>query len=178
MCCGLLTGRMRGKLSSAWGGMCQQQLTGQVLSDADSLALFRCPQESGALFLYRKVEKVPEPVLLAAPPVRVTEEEAEEFIKNFNETLESVDPETIAKAAAPAEGEQAAGGPINSMSRRCCLEYLHQDEKACFDLGPDLNRIDILVLQMSILHHILHLEQASLQNKALAAIKPSMLVLL
>lgn len=69
----------------------------------------RCPQESGALFLYRKLEKVPEPVLLAAPPVKVTDEEAEEFIKTFNETLESVDPETIAKAAAPAEGEEPAG---------------------------------------------------------------------
>ena len=48
-------------------------------------------------------------MLLAAPPVKVTDEEAEEFIKTFNETLESVDPETIAKAAAPAEGEEPAG---------------------------------------------------------------------
>jgi len=72
----------------------------------------RCPQESGALFLYRKIEKVPEPVLLAAPPVKVTDEEAEEFIKTFNETLDSVDPETIAKAAAPAEGEEVAGESI------------------------------------------------------------------
>ena len=81
----------------------------QVPSKVMVKLLRRCPQESGALFLYRKVEKVPEPVLLAAPPVRVTEEEAEEFIKTFNETLESVDPETIAKAAAPAEGEETPG---------------------------------------------------------------------
>ena len=74
----------------------------------------RCPQESGALFLYRKQERIPEPVLLAAPPVKVTDEEAETFIQKFNETLESVDPETIAKAAAesPAVGkEHAAGEP-------------------------------------------------------------------
>ena len=82
--------------------------------------LRRCPQESGALFLYRKVEKVPEPVLLAAPPVKVTEEEDEEFIKTFNETLESVDPETIAKAAAPAEGEESAGGsPVHVPCALC-----------------------------------------------------------
>lgn len=55
---------------------------------------------------------MPEPVLLAAPPVKVTEEEAKEFIKTFNETLEAVDPETIAKAAAPAEGEAAAGNDL------------------------------------------------------------------
>ncbi len=76
----------------------------------------RCPQESGALFLYRKIEEVPEPVLLAAPPVKVTDEEAEEFIKTFNETLESVDPETIAKAAAPAEGEEVAGEHYSMLS--------------------------------------------------------------
>ena len=84
----------------------------------------RCPQESGALFLYRKIEKVPEPVLLAAPPVKVTDEEAEEFIKTFNETLESVDPETIAKAAAPAEGEEVAGEHyimLSSISQKSCL---------------------------------------------------------
>ena len=53
-------------------------------------------------------------MLLAAPPVKVTDEEAETFIQEFNETLEAVDPETIAKAAAeaPAEGkEHAAGEP-------------------------------------------------------------------
>ena len=93
------------------GSMCSiTALHGGCWCDADCCACARrCPQESGALFLYRKVEKVPEPVLLAAPPVKVTEEEAEEFIKTFNETLESVDPETIAKAAAPAEGEEATG---------------------------------------------------------------------
>ena len=74
--------------------------------------LRRCPQESGALFLYRKQERIPEPVLLAAPPVKVTDEEAETFIQKFNQTLESLDPETIAKAAAesPAEGKEPAAG--------------------------------------------------------------------
>ena len=98
--------------------------------------LRRCPQESGALFLYRKQERIPEPVLLAAPPVKVTDEEAETFIQRFNETLESVDPETIAKAAAeaPAEGkEHAAGEP--GTQQLCITSVTYQCLQTAFDWG-------------------------------------------
>ena len=62
-------------------------------------------------------------MLLAAPPVKVTDEEAETFIQKFNETLESVDPETIAKAAAesPAEGKELAAGEQGAQQLRAIL---------------------------------------------------------
>lgn len=93
----------------------------------------RCPQESGALFLYRKIEAVLEQVLLAAPPVKVTDEEAEAFISKFNETLESVDAETIAKAAAPAEGEAAAGGHSSTPLLPCLCQLRFSDSAVASD---------------------------------------------
>ncbi|EIE23140.1 hypothetical protein COCSUDRAFT_47508 [Coccomyxa subellipsoidea C-169] len=66
-----------------------------------------CPHESGALFLYRKLPSVPEPVLFAAPPLVATEEHMEGWLKEYNDALAAVDPEAP-KEAAPAEGEEAA----------------------------------------------------------------------
>ncbi|CAK0786732.1 hypothetical protein CVIRNUC_009946 [Coccomyxa viridis] len=99
-----------------------------------------CPQESGALFLYRKQERIPEPVLLAAPPVKVTDEEAETFIQKFNETLEAVDPETIAKAAAeaPAEGKEHAAEPAEPVTLPSKAAWLHgnlRDNPGVLGLG-------------------------------------------
>ena len=83
--------------------------------------LIRCPAESGALFLYRKLESVPEPVLLAAPALKASEEGIEEWLQQYNALIESVDPEVAAKkaeaeAAAPAEGAEEAAAAAGA----CC----------------------------------------------------------
>jgi fatty acid synthase len=68
----------------------------------------RCPEESGALFLYRKLPSVPEPVLFAAPPLRATDEHMEGWLKDYNEALEAVDPEASPKEAAADAGRLEA----------------------------------------------------------------------
>lgn len=80
--------------------------------------MHRCPHESGALFLYRKLPSVPEPVLFAAPPLKATEEFMEGWLKEYNDALAAVDPEAP-KEGAPAEGEEAAG-----VSHFCILREL------------------------------------------------------
>ena len=70
--------------------------------------MYRCPEQSGALFLYRKLPSVPEPVLFAAPPLVASEEHMEGWLKDYNEALAAVDPEAP-KDATPAEGEESTG---------------------------------------------------------------------
>ncbi len=74
----------------------------------------RCPEQSGALFLYRKLPSVPEPVLFAAPPLVASEEHMEGWLEDYNEALAAVDPEAP-KDATPAEGEESTGRTMPNM---------------------------------------------------------------
>lgn len=87
----------------------------------------RCPHESGALFLYRKLPTVPEPVLFAAPPLVASEEHMEGWLKEYNDALASVDPEAPRQVFPPRNKEAAGRHPPKSCSLRSlqCLSIFH-----------------------------------------------------
>ena len=126
----------------------------------------RCPEQSGALFLYRKMEAALQPVLLAAPALHASEEQVEEWLASYNAAIEDVDSEAAAqkaaaeKAATPAEGgaaEPAGGGrsfPCSCLTSRqpLYLALVVTWRRACCLLSPGAVK-GCLHVQVHLLAH-------------------------